>query len=74
MSLFLNELRNGNLPEHSVIGSNILITSIPMKNSQYVCSNGTNNGGVYRIVVAGEYADLFVCIYMSHIHTIGYEK
>ena len=57
---FLNDLQSGSLPGHNVNGSNILITSITMNNSQYVCSNGINNGGVYRILVAGEYADLFV--------------
>ena len=62
----LNELQNGNLPGHNVNKRNILITSIPMNNSQYVCSDGINNGGVYRILVAGEYADLFVCTHESY--------
>ena len=38
----------------------ILITSNPMNNSQYVCSDAISNSGVYCIVVASEYADLFV--------------
>ena len=39
----------------------ILITSNPMSNSQYVCSDGiSSDGGVYCIVVASEYANLFV--------------
>ena len=49
-----------NLPGHNVIGSNILITSIPMNNSLYVCSDGDLVRGLYRILVAGECVDLFV--------------
>ena len=30
-----------------------------MNNSQYVCTDGINNGEVYRILIVGEYADLF---------------
>ena len=49
----------------------MLITSIPINNSQYVCSDGiSSDGGVYRILVASEYANLFVCIHMSHIQYI----
>ena len=74
-SYFINQLWNGDLSGHNVNGSNILITSNPMNNSQYLCTDGiSSDGGVYHIVVAGEYADLFVCIHMSHIHTKGYEK
>ena len=54
VTYLLNQLQNGNLPGHNVNGSNILITSNPMNNSQYVCSDAINNGGVYRILVAGE--------------------
>ena len=54
-SYFLSQLRTGNLPGHNVNGSNILITSNPMNNSQYFCSDGISSiGGVYCIVVAGE--------------------
>ena len=67
VTYLLNRVQNGNLPGHDVNGSNILITSIPMNNSQYVCSDGINDGGVYRIIVAGEYADLF-CMYA---HSVG---
>ena len=54
VTYLLNRLQNGNLPGHNVNGSNILITSIPMNNSQYVCSDGINEGGVYLIFVAGK--------------------
>ena len=37
-----------------------------MNNSQYVCSDGDIVGGVYRILVAGEYVDLFV-IYSMYV-------
>ena len=56
-SYLRSELRDGDLPGHNVNGSNILITSIPMNNSQYVCSDGDIVGGVYRILVAGEYVE-----------------
>ena len=47
----------------------ILITSNPMNNSQYVCSDAISNRGVYCIVVASEYADLFVMYtYESYTH------
>ena len=69
VTYLLNQLRTGNLPGHNVNGSNILITSIPMNNSQYVCSDGNNNGGVYLIIVAGEYADLF-CMYTHNIGVV----
>ena len=59
VSFFLGNLRDGRLPDHNVNGSNILIMNNPGNYSQYVCTNGINNGGVYRIVVAGEYVDLF---------------
>ena len=60
-SYLLLQLWSGSLPGHNVNGSNILITSNPINNSQYVCSDGISSvGGVYRIVVVGEYADLFV--------------
>ena len=59
VSYFVDQLRNGNIPGHNVNGSNILITSSPVNDSEYVCTDGTNNGGVYHIIVAGEYADLF---------------
>ena len=59
------ELENGNLPGHDINGSNILIMTNPMNNSQYSCSDGRSIGGVYRIFVVGEYADLFykLCSY-----------
>ena len=64
-----SELQDGILPGHNVNGSNILITSNPMNNSQYICSDGFTNGGVYHILVAGGYADLFVmCRYESYTH------
>ena len=66
-SYLLLQLRSGSLPGHNVNGSNILITSIPMNNSQYVCSDGSSIGGVYRILVAGEYVDLFV----MYTHSVG---
>ena len=53
----------------------ILITSNPMNNSQCVCTDAISNGGVYRIVVASEYADLFVMYtYESYTHTTGYKN
>ena len=67
VTYLLNQLRTGNIPGHNVNGSNILITSNPMNNSQYFCSDGISNGGVYRIVVAGEYADLFI----MYTHSVG---
>ena len=69
-SYFINQLRNGDLPGHNVNGSNILITSNPMNNSQYVCTDSiSSDGGVYHIVVAGEYADLFIMYtYESYTH------
>ena len=70
IAYLFNRLQNGDLPGHNVSGSNILITSNPMNNSQYVCSDGYNNGGMYRILVAGEYADLFACAHMSNTYTI----
>ena len=62
-SYLLIELQSGSLGGHNISGSNILITSIPMNNSRYICSDGINNGGMYRILVAGEYIDLF-CTYI----------
>ena len=39
-----------------------------MNNSQYVCADGiSSDGGVYRIVVVGEYADLFI----MYTHNVG---
>ena len=63
-SYLLNELQSGSLAGHNISGRNILIMVIPMNNSQYVCSDGINNGGVYHIVVAGELTDLFVGVYI----------
>ena len=63
-SYIIIQLQNGNLPGHNVSGRNILITSIPMNNSRYVCSDGKIYGAVYLIVVSGEYANLFVCVYI----------
>ena len=68
ISYLLNQLQNGNLPGHNVNGSNVLITNIPMNNSQYVCSDGITNEGVYRILVAGEYANMFV-MYTYELYT-----
>ena len=72
-SYFLDQLQDGSLPGHNVNGSNLLLMNNPGNYSQYVCANFTNSGGIYLIVVAGEYADLFVCMHMSHIHTLIYE-
>ena len=52
----LNRLQNGSYPGHNANGRNILITINPTNNSRYVCSDGINDGGVYRIFVVGEYA------------------
>ena len=61
MHILLISFGNGDLPGHNVNGSNILITSNPMNNSQYVCTGGISSvGRVYHIVVIGEYADLFI--------------
>ena len=49
-----NEVQSGSLQGHNVSGSNILITSNLMNNSQYVCTDNIYIGGVYRILVAGE--------------------
>ena len=39
-----------------------------MNNSQYFCSDGISSiGGVYHIVVVGEYADLFI----MYTHNVG---
>ena len=47
----------------------IIITSNPMNNSQYVCSDAISNGGVYCIIFVSEYADLFVMYtYESYTH------
>ena len=70
---FVIDLRDGNLSGHNVNGSNILITSNPMNNSQYVCTDGISDGGVYRIVVVGEYADLFI-MYTHNVGVVALQK
>ena len=48
-------------------GTNVVINN-PMNNSQYFCSNGTNDGEPYYIFVAGK------CVCMSsvfHLHTLA---
>ena len=66
----LNSLRNGGLPGHNASGKNILIMNNLMNNSQYYCSNGETDGGIYRIFVAGEFVDLFYKLHMysSYAH------
>ena len=59
-SYLLNELQSGSLPGHNISGRNILIMNNPINNSRYVCSDGLTIGGVYRILVAGENANMFV--------------
>ena len=53
-SYLRSELRRGDLPGHNITGSNILIINNPMNNSHYACSDSDVEGGVYRILVAGE--------------------
>ena len=51
---FIVQLESGIVPDHNVSGGIILINN-PLNNSEYFCSDGTNNGGLYRIFIAGEY-------------------
>ena len=63
----LNQLMTA--PGHNVDGQNILINN-PMNNSEYSCSDGTNNGGLYRIFIAGECDIKFcLCVY-TYIYTV----
>ena len=55
----LYQLQNGEFPGHNASGRNILIMNNLTNNSQYICSNGINDGGIYRVLVAGEFVDLF---------------
>ena len=50
----IGQLENGSLPGHNISGINLVISN-PMNNSRYYCSDGRNNGGVYRVLIAGEY-------------------
>ena len=70
ISYLLFELHNGAVPGHNANGSNILIMNNLTNNSQYACSNGINFGGIYRILVAGEFVDLFykLRMYSSYAH------
>ena len=63
-SYLRSELWRGDLPGHNVSGNNIIIMNNPMNNSYYACSDSDIEGGIYRILLAGEYADLF-CMYIS---------
>ena len=73
-SYLRNELRRGDVPGHNASGINILILNNPLNNSQYACSDSDNEGRVYTILVAGEYAGLFVFIHVGHVHIFGCEK
>ena len=57
-SYLVSQLRIGRLPGHNINGRNIIIMNNPLNDSQYVCSDGITNGGVYRILVAGECVNL----------------
>jgi len=56
-SFLFSELANGMPQGHNHNGINILINDTPINNTQYACSNSTNNGHPYYILVAGEYVD-----------------
>ena len=68
-SYLRRDLRRGDLPGHNISGSNILIMNNPINNSQYVCSNGDIEGGIYVILVAGELAGLF-CMYTHNVGVV----
>ena len=56
---------------HGVNGTNIVINN-PMNNSEYLCSDGTNDGEPYHIFVAGKYMSVYQCI--SHTYLCMYTR
>ena len=62
----LASLANGNLPGHSVTGSNILVDS-PVNNTEYICAsvigaNVTLSDPAYIIIAGEQYAYTYVCM------------
>ena len=63
---FPASLANGNLPGHSVAGSNIWVNS-PENNTEYICAsvigaNVTLSDPAYIIIAGEQYAHTYVCM------------